>query len=109
MNINSLFEKNKDISKNDMDIDKETENIPYLDSLNVRNKIFRFNITKKKENLDNSISKEPLKMDQVARKKYKELKFQQKKQLKDEKIKKFLEEGENVYELYSVMIHSGSA
>lgn len=105
MNLNSLLGQAAPV---DMEIDSKADGVPYIHT-DLKNKVFKFQVYKKKESLEAPSSKEPIKMDSASKKRYKEVKSQLKSKEKDEKIKKFMEQGENVYELYSVMIHSGSA
>ena len=92
-----------------MEIDDQKDQIPYFQMPDLKYKQFRFEIIKKKENFEVLSSKTPLEMDPISKKKYKEFKSQRLQDEKAEKIQNFLKEGENVYELFSVMIHSGSA
>jgi len=53
--------------------------------------------------------KKPLKLDPIAKKKQIERRAEIQKQERAKLIEEYREDGENVYELFSVMIHSGSA
>lgn len=107
MNLNPLLNQ-QNMTEVEMQIDKTPDLIPYLERPEMKGKTFVTQIYKKKDHFESSMKKDPLAMDPISMKIYKEKKFQQKQQRRTEKINKFLVQGENVFELYSVMIHSGS-
>ena len=53
--------------------------------------------------------KQPVKIDHIARSKYLERCAERRKAERDELVTKYLKEGEHVYELFSINIHSGGA
>eukprot|EP00358_Blepharisma_japonicum_P000054 CAMPEP_0202954480 /NCGR_PEP_ID=MMETSP1395-20130829/50840_1 /ASSEMBLY_ACC=CAM_ASM_000871 /TAXON_ID=5961 /ORGANISM="Blepharisma japonicum, Strain Stock R1072" /LENGTH=276 /DNA_ID=CAMNT_0049670025 /DNA_START=359 /DNA_END=1189 /DNA_ORIENTATION=+ len=53
--------------------------------------------------------KKPLKLDKLAKEKHIAMRAEEKKHERAKLIHKYREDGEDVYELYSIMIHSGSA
>ena len=108
MNLNPLINQ-IETEESEMEIDKEPEKLPFFDNPDLRGKRIMIKVSKKKENIESCGNKEPMALDQISKKNYKEKKFLQKEQCKNEKIEKFLAEGENVFELYSVMVHSGSS
>ena len=66
-------------------------------------------VTKGHESIISDTEKQPLKMDNICKTKFLERAAEKRRQEKEELIQKYLEEGEFVYELYSIMIHSGGA
>lgn len=61
------------------------------------------------DTLAGDFDKKPLKLDKVAKEKHIALKAEEKKHERAKLIQKYREDGEDVFELYSIMIHSGSA
>lgn len=54
-------------------------------------------------------NKRPIKLDHVAKQKLLEFKTEERKRKQSELIANYMQEGEYVYELFSILIHSGSA
>mmetsp|Transcript_26094 Transcript_26094/g.25715 ORF Transcript_26094/g.25715 Transcript_26094/m.25715 type:complete len:834 (-) Transcript_26094:354-2855(-) len=61
------------------------------------------------DTIGGDFDKKPLKLDKVAKEKHIAMRAEEKKHERAKMIHKYREDGEDVYELYSIMIHSGSA
>ena len=108
MNLNPIMDQ-IETAECKMEIEKEPEKAPFLEKPELRGKRFMTKLFRTRENVDSCMNKDPLQLDQISKKKHKEKKIAQKQQCRNEKIEKYLAEGENVFELYSVMVHSGSS
>ncbi|OMJ81023.1 hypothetical protein SteCoe_18584 [Stentor coeruleus] len=109
MNLNFLMQKDLGEREN-MDMDSlPTESLPFIDPPELVNHNFKFLINTCKDQIPLLERKIPLPMENMSKKLYIEAKISKKKTNWDNKVQEFLSTGEYVYELYSVMIHSGSA
>lgn len=109
MNLNFLMQKNAGEGEN-MDVDsRPVEPLPFIDPPELANRNFKFMVSTRKDQIPLLEKKIPLTMENMSKKLYIEAKIAKKKANWDHKVQEFLSTGEYVYELYSVMIHSGSA
>ena len=107
MNLNYLLNNSPTTTQMDLD-ESPKETIPFFD-INLSRCNFHYKEVSKKEYLQTPSGKQNLPMDMHAKKKYKEKKFLKKQEERTQKIEEYLKQGPYVYELYSIMIHSGSA
>ena len=107
MNLNYLLNNSPTMTQMDLD-ESPKEMIPFFE-VNLSRCNFQYKEFSKKEYLQTPSGKQNLPMDMHAKKKYKEKKFLKKQEERTQKIEEYLKQGPYVYELYSIMIHSGSA
>ena len=107
MNLNYLLNDSvSEVSKMEVD-EKDLESPNFFDVGIAVDGRYREGV--KREFLMKNAEKTNLPMDVIAKRKYKEKKFFMKQEQRTQKIEDFLKQGPYVYELYSIMIHSGSA